>query len=90
MKPSNKELLCHAEWAIAAGIRQAPEASIAGAATTRRANLSLPVFLYIAVSQSSSHNVSYHAGQERKRRQRPDSSLATSDGIPEGRWETRS
>src|SRR6202022_4556873 len=32
----------HAEWAIAAGIRQAPEASIAGAATTRRADLGLP------------------------------------------------
>src|ERR1700722_6496954 len=38
----------HAEWAIDAGIRHAPEISIAGAATTRRENLSLPVFLYIA------------------------------------------
>src|SRR6202049_1599645 len=41
-----QRIAVHAEWAIAAGIRQAPEASIAGAATTRRANLSLPVFLY--------------------------------------------
>src|SRR5579864_9139181 len=33
-----------AECVRAAGIRQIPEASIAGAATMRRANLSLPVF----------------------------------------------
>src|ERR1700736_6415019 len=36
----------HAEWAIAAGIRQAPEVSIAGAATTRRGELRPPLFLY--------------------------------------------
>src|ERR1700680_945742 len=34
-----------AECVMAAGSRQAPETSMAGAATTRRANLSLPVFL---------------------------------------------
>src|SRR6202790_5197100 len=35
-----------AEWVVAAGIRQAAEASMHGAATMRRASLSLPVFLY--------------------------------------------
>src|SRR5258708_28482668 len=43
----------HAEWAIAAGIRQAPEASIAGAATTRRHDMTLPVFLYTASGRVS-------------------------------------
>src|ERR1700723_3897079 len=33
----------HGECAVAAGIKQTPEASMAGAATIRRANLSLPV-----------------------------------------------
>src|SRR5258708_3571346 len=41
-----QRIAVHAEWAIAAGIRQAPEASIARSATTRRANLSLPRFPY--------------------------------------------
>src|ERR1700737_4610878 len=41
-----QKMALHAEWATPAGIRQAPEASIAGAATTRRANLSLPVLRY--------------------------------------------
>src|SRR6266566_70357 len=35
-----------AEWLVAAGIRQAAEASMHGAATMRRENLSFPVFLY--------------------------------------------
>src|ERR1700674_2706083 len=43
-----QRIAVHAEWAMAAGIRQAPETSMAGAATIRRANLSLPVFLYTA------------------------------------------
>src|SRR3984893_18472026 len=38
-----QRIAVHAEWAIAAGIRQAPEASIAGAATTRRGELVLPL-----------------------------------------------
>src|SRR5258708_36881160 len=40
-----QRIAVHAEWAIAAGIRQAPEASIAGAASTRRANLSFSASL---------------------------------------------
>src|SRR5258708_31501392 len=35
-----------AAWLVAAGIRHAAEASMHGAATMRRANLSFPVFLY--------------------------------------------
>src|SRR5258708_23113622 len=42
-----------AEWAIAAGIRQAPEASMAGAATTEPARLRLAPTLYNAVLTSS-------------------------------------
>src|ERR1700676_3391596 len=35
-----------AEWVVAAGMRHAAEASMHGAATTRRASLSFPVLLY--------------------------------------------
>src|ERR1700722_13910014 len=40
-----QRIAVHAECAVAAGIRHTPEASMAGAAMMRRANLSLPVFL---------------------------------------------
>src|SRR5258707_192667 len=48
-----QRIAVHAEWAIAAGIRQAPEASIAGAATTRRGDFSFPVFLFTAAVRGS-------------------------------------
>src|SRR4029077_2896115 len=38
-----ERIAVHAEWAMAAGIRQAPEASIAGAATTRRGEVGFGV-----------------------------------------------
>src|SRR6202049_5350335 len=40
-----QRIAVHAEWAVAAGIKQAPEASIAGAATTRRGGVHAAGFL---------------------------------------------